>query len=79
MSVQITEATKHALYLTANAIAPDTLSECEDNEEFVSIFLDSDYVSIYGGVEAGNEMIDLIQKHGYGDVHYAVCQLWQWK
>ncbi len=75
MAVQFTKETKAALHSAASAIAPDVLDNCEDNEEFVSLILDSDYVTIYGSQEAACEIAALLQEHGYAAVLEAACAL----
>lgn len=75
MAVQFTQETKHALHMAANALAGDILEQCVDNEEFIEVLLDSDYITVYGSQEAACEIAALLQEHGYATVLEAACAL----
>lgn len=79
MAVQFTQETKAALHMAANALAGDILEQCVDNEEFIEVLLDSDYITVYGSLGASCEIASLCREHGYDEVLKAVCALHQYK
>lgn len=79
MAVQFTQETKAALHMAANALAGDILEQCVDNEEFIEVLLDSDYIKVYGSLGASCEIASLCREHGYDEVLKAVCALHQYK
>lgn len=64
-TIVITDTLSNAIVQTIQAIAPDAMGVCDNNDELLEMALDANRLSYFAGAESDKEFHNLVDVHGY--------------